>query len=587
MGITKSAGDFREKVKDFRVGKDATLVILLFILYLVIVFAVLLPNLSDINPWDEAAYVQSGVALMEGKELPTLAGNPLTALFFGLIYLPFKSSILWMVHSVSLARVILLALLWLGTYLVAREFSDFASPLIALGFLVVTPLAIEMLRFPSDPLFTAFAALSLWQFIRYYRSSNLRNIILASVFMALAALARNDGLILFVIFIFLTLVISIRRSRWWLSLIAAILPFIIIVGGYVLISGLITGDFSLEIAERTYSNFESGQQLVYSGTGEFNPVVEARMEARRIFGTGEENNFSVFRAIARNPGEYFKRLVAVLKQLPDTLLHAYGIRFTAVLFLFLLVGIAELIRRKQYALALILVLWPAHLATGFVITLFREGHLQFPFYVVFILAAIGLSATIARFGDKRTRWIVSVLLIALCIYGIFDNKMAIFYGASLALVALWVIFFLQRKANLSLVGALFIMLCAGLILHGDYPSPKLRTLGDDPKEKAVTYLTENFAEGTLVAAGSPGVVWAAKMEYAGLTSADVPMDRSSEEFLDWLRAQGIGVLYVDHDLYTNSPVLWSLIEPQIGVGLERVFVIEQGNYQILVIPADT
>jgi hypothetical protein len=71
------------------------------------------------------------------------------------------------------------------------------------------------------------------------------------------------------------------------------------------------------------------------------------------------------------------------------------------------------------------------------------------------------------------------------------------------------------------------------------------------------------------------------MKAANLTSTDVPINRSPEGFLQWMKGQGIEVIYVDHDLYGFSPAIWNLIEPQIGVGLNRVFILEQGNYQIL------
>ena len=92
---------------------------------------------------------------------------------------------------------------------------------------------------------------------------------------------------------------------------------------------------------------------------------------------------------------------------------------------------------------------------------------------------------------------------------------------------------------------------------------------------------ENFESGTSIAAGSPGVVMASKMGYAGLNAADVPTDLSPTEFKDWLQVQGIEVVYIDHSLYQDAPKIWQLIEPLIGEGYERLFETEQGNYQVL------
>jgi hypothetical protein len=578
MGMGSEGG---ARVKGLRLSKSSTYALLFFLLNGLLILAFFLPNLSDINPWDEAAYYTSGMSLIEEGEIPKLAGNPLTTLVFGLTYLPFRSSTQWMLRSITLGRLILFALLWLSTYLVAKEFEEHAHPLVALGFLFVTPLSLEMMHFPSDPLFAALAGLSLWQLLRFKRDPEPKYLAVASIFMALAGLARNDGLVQFVFLIAITGLLVFRKPNWWRSIRAVILPFLLIVGGFVLLQGAATGDFNLGINERTYTNFESGQQVIYQGPGEMGSVVESRLEARRLFGTPEENANSVFRAISNNPEAYFDRLIAVAKGLPGIALEAYGKRFGIVLFYFAVRGILELLQKKQYLHVAILVIWPLHLLTGFIITLFRPGHLQFPFYVVFIFASIGLVTTIGNLQNRNERMAISVFMLGLIGYGLIDSKLAIFYGAVVTLTALWTIVLLRELGNLPRLGDLLILFSAGLILRGGYPSPKMPIYGEDPKEQAVAFLSETFPQGTYVGAGSPGVVWASKMDYAGISASDAPVDRSSEDFIDWMKEQGIEVIYVDHSLYNGAPKVWELIEPQIGHGLERIFILEQGNYQVL------
>ena len=98
--------------------------------------------------------------------------------------------------------------------------------------------------------------------------------------------------------------------------------------------GIQTGDFTIGTIERTYDNFEAGHQSIYSGEGEINPVFEAKQEARRVFGTPEENNYSVFRAIARSPSVYLQRVVSEASKLPRQVLNAYGIRLAVPLVRF-------------------------------------------------------------------------------------------------------------------------------------------------------------------------------------------------------------------------------------------------------------
>ncbi len=187
---------------------DYWLALVLFLINLFLVYAIFFPIMSDINPWDEAVFVHSGQELVEGGEIPKLSGNPLTSLFLGITYFPFRNSTFWMLKSISLARILLFCLIWWSTYLVAKELRDLSPPIIPLGILFVTPLSIEMLRFPTDPLFASFSAFSLWQLLRYKQTNERRNLANASFFMALAALARVDGLVQFAILFFLGLVIE-------------------------------------------------------------------------------------------------------------------------------------------------------------------------------------------------------------------------------------------------------------------------------------------------------------------------------------------------------------------------------------------
>ncbi len=408
----------------------------------------------------------------------------------------------------------------------------------------------------------------------------------ASGFLGLAALARNDGLILFPIFLFLAVLFAWKQPRWWAALLGALAPFAVLVGGYILLQGAVTGDFSLGTLERTYLNFEAGQEAIYAGTGALNPVTEARLEARRVFGTPEENNYSVFQAIRRNPSVYLERVRAVTLGLPRRLLQAYGIRFAALLALLVGRGVLALIRQRDFALLAALLLWPVHLVTGFVITIFRHGHLQFPYYIIFALAAIGLTALLANLTARRERLVWTAALLALAAYGVLGDKLAIYYGAALFLAALWVAYAVKTRWAPGPTGAplaALILLAAGLIIRGNFPSPYFPALGEGAKEQAAVYMSANLPPAAKVAAGSPGVVWMARMTYANLTSPDVPRDKDSAEFLAWMIQQDIQAVYVDHSLYNSNPFIWDLLKPEIGEGLERVFVGDEGDIQVLVV----
>lgn len=542
----------------------------------------LFPNLGDIGPWDEMAYVVGGRLLADKGDWPVFANNPLTSVFYALTYLPYRTSPFWLIHSRTLGKILSFLLLWGSVYLVARQLKEIVPPAIVLGLFLTAPFVLEFLIFPSDPLFAAFAGFALWQLLAFYRSQLLRHLCLGSFFLALSALARNDGLPLFPIFALWGAVLGWRFQRILPATLASVSPFILVVGGYVLVYGLYTGNYSLGTLERTYDNFEAGQEIVLHAREGIHPVSAAKLEAQRYFGTAEENNYSVLRAIRRNPAMYLKRLQLTVRSLPEKILYAYGIRFAPVLFLLFLRGGVELIRRRHFMLLLILLSWPLHLASGFVITLFRTGHLLFPFYVVLMLAALGLYA-IAKHLATRERFIWFALLAVVVGVSIVMNKLAIAYSCGVFLLSLWAGYVATSHCPTrdKVENVLLLALCAGLILHGPYPSPKLRALGKEPKEQALLALTTNLPEDSFVAAGSLFPT-AAKMQLANLSSTDIPLDLTPEQFLSWMRNQGIQAIYVDQTLYNDNPRVWSLIEPQIGHGLKRLVSIDGGNIQILV-----
>ena len=581
-GLEISSVDLLEEESQI-VDPIHVIAVIVFALNVFLVSSSFFPNLHEINAWDEAGYVNSGRVLLEGQ-WPSFSSSPLVALLYALTSFAYLESPFWLVHSTTLGRIILFGLVWFSSYAVARRLGGTARPLFMVGLLFVGALMVSLLSFPSDPLYVAFAALSLASAMAYISSGRWKHLGLASVFIGLAALSRNDGLVLGLALILATpfLVRPPESRRKAIAIAAA--PFALLVGGYVLFFGIKTGDFSLGTLERTYDNFEAGHQVITAGEGLVNPVIEAKLAAREAFGTPEENGHSIFRAIARNPGVYLQRLRAIVPLLPAQMLSAYGVRLAAPLFLFAARGVWQLFRQRRFRLLGLFALWFVPLLSGFLITLFRTGHLRFPFYVVFALAATGMVASVRNIRGRREQAFLAVAFAVLAIYGLVDAKPAIVYGAAVTFTAL-VLGLLVIRNWPSQTHKLFaqgmLLLAGALLLHGDFPGPKTRTLGEFADEQGVEYLAENFQPRTPVAAGSPGPVYSAGMTYMGLTSLDVPRTDTAGEFLAWMKGQGIQAIYVDASLSSDNPLFWSQISSLVGSGLERVFAADEGNIQVL------
>jgi hypothetical protein len=475
-------------------------------------------------------------------------------------------------YGVWFGRFLSYSLLWLAVYLIGKRLSEHTHWLVTLGLFVVAPFTLEMLIYPTDPLFAAMAALAFGQVLAYLKTGRAGRLAWASTFVGLAVLARPDGTVLSGAFLCVVVLLGLRAKALRTALPAGLIPLVLLVGGYTACRGAITGDFSTGMAGRAYTNFEAGHGIIYQAPGEIDREIENHLEAQRVYGTPQENGYSILRAIAKRPDVYVERMEAAVRFFPHVLLRAYGIRFGAVLFLLALRGMIELFRKNRWMLATML-LWMAPVLTGFVLTLFRTGHLLFPFYVLIALAGIG----VMRIPDD------------LAVYGIVDAKLAITYGVIIFLMALVLVRVLITRAGDSApvpLSVFLLLFCAGLVIHGSYPSPVLRSPGTDPIEETVAYLVEHYERDEPLAAGYPGIAWEARMTFVGLVDEDVPLESSPRQFLVWMADQGVRVVFIDRTLFVDNPAIWRLIAPELDNGLQTVFSTDGGDLRLAEIHLD-
>lgn len=556
----------------------------LFLFNLFLAYYEFLPNLKDINFWDDANYVNLG-RLLVGGSLPSFTENPFLAIFYALTYLPYQNSPYWLILSCSLGRFLIFCCLWLGGYLIARELKNVANPLVFLCIVFVSQVFITILGNPSDAVFTALSALGLWQVLAFNRDQKVSHVLWASLFIALAALSRNDGIVLFILFLVIISCVRNPIKYGAKHLALGILPFIILVGGYITLRGVATGDFSTGISERSYIAFEQGHELVYRGTGIHNQTVDAMLDARLVYGTPAENGYSVFKAILRNPSAYLARLKVIVVTLPELYLEVYNKRLAVIFLLLAIRGMVELIRKKEFKLLFILLAWSVYLLTYF-LTFFRAGYLRTIYFIIFSLSAFGVSALVTNITSKTERISWTIISGIISIVGLITYKLAIYYGVGIFLISLWAVFFLQWKykdiPQVKQFG-LIVLLCMGLILGEKFPAPKIRTLGENADEQAAKYLMDNLKPGSLVAAGSPGVVWMSKLEFTSLNGTDVMTMDSSDDFHQWLLDENIQAIYLDYSISRDAPYFWELIKEQTGKGLELVFSKNEGSNQIFLV----
>jgi len=540
-----------------------------------------LPNLSEISPWDETYYLMSGKRLFSG-EMPSLAYGPLMGVFYAICYLPFKSSPYWLVHVNSLGRFLLFSLLFLGAWQVGKALKKFFHPIIIYGFLFLTPFIAQNFEYPSDLLFAAVSAIAFAQAIRFLETKRIKYVWWASFWLGMGMLTRGDALILILVFSIFILIVGFKHCKWWRLILAVLVPFMAFTAGYVLLRGAVTGDFNTEMAERSYTAFEQGQEVDMPSGGDqrFAAPTESYYVARELFGTPEENEYSVFKAIANNTQAYLDRLKAVVKGLPGLYLTAYYRRYAVLITLLAVRGLIELLRKKRLDMAALHLIWFTPIIAGIARTLVRVGYFRLFYFALFSLAIIGLKALLDGLKKGWEGIIWAVVFAAFLVYAFRTDELGVQLAMTVFISWLAFSFLLARKKakvpNWQSI-ALLLLLAAGFMLKGDFQIYEPRILGEDFREEASLILRDVTESGDYILTGTPSVVFMAEREVANFSGADIPKFDSSDTFIDWMAAQDFTAIYLDGEAPSE---LWKLSLDQVGKALTQVYASEGGEAYI-------
>jgi len=558
-------------------------VVLLMVLHAMIISPMFLPSLNQIGVWDEATYINEGRELIGGKMI-WLTGNPAIAAIYALTYLPVHAATHWLVYSCWLGRIILFVLLWLATFCVAGEvtrLSRFASPFIIFSLLLISPVATYLLGNGSDSLFAAMSSFALWQFLAFQRTRQLSHLWLCSLFLGFAELSRNEGTVLFAIMFCLAMIICLINRILIKGLIASVVPFAAVVLGFLLLYAVCTGRFETGSSVRSYIAFEQGHATALAGQ----LAVDGQMDARRIFGTAEENNNSVLRAIRRNPGAYVKRIIPLAKIGAQDVFAAYGWYLALFAMLFAVRGALDLVVRRKFLILATFVFWPAYCVL-YTLLIGQRSHWAMSFLCVFGLVAVGVSAFVENLTNRRERFIWSgvVLLFILAALSrrVLPNGPAAVMCAFLAgLWIIWIVADWLRGDNRAPTIACLILLVLATVIGPGIRQSEAHVIGTAPDERAVVYLRQTFPAGTNVGGWGPGKLWDAKMEPVPMV-LELRYIKTKEDLFDWMDRKKVQAIFVDDYLRNYEPGLWDTIQKQIGNGLTVGFDSGQGAVQVLV-----
>jgi hypothetical protein len=469
-------------------------------------------------------------------------------------------------------------------------------------FLLASPVLTNIFYDPTDVTFAAVSGLAFWMTLSFYNSKKMKHLWLASVFVALAVLTRKDGMFLFIILLGLSFLVGFSTHRFKSAVLACVIPFVVFVAGFNALYYLVTGNYTMT-AQRVYEAFEQGHGVAYRNkyaktsdvwpriSSQYytrNPHIEGQLEARRLFGTPEENNYSMITAIRKNPEAYLQRVKENIKQIPRSAFFIYGQGLGLIFFLLSVRGLIGLILRKSYIIALLMLLWLSYLTTYIFISLRPHYFLQ-PYYVVFALASIGLTAIFSNYKSKKEFILWTIVLVLFAISGVILQSLQMLVASCIFLIGLWITWTIvgyykdhQEKKLIGLITALSIILIIGIGYRGGYPSPKFRKLGTTPEEKAVLFMREHLEPGARVGAYYPWSIWTANMTYERMYLSLRSMN-TEKDVLDWMKDKHLKAIYVDEELRNFEPSVWKLIENQIGRNFKIVFNSDDESVQVLMV----
>jgi hypothetical protein len=383
-----------------------------------------LPVLSVMFPGlDDSGYLFDGVNLVEKGTLMPLGSGPLAGIINGLIFLFLPRDHMLLGYVSIVRRTILLIGLMAAAWIAGRALGGKWAGWGAMALTAIARPVTTILMVTADSLYSVLAGLSFallaagW--IREKREGKpigWMRWIGIGLLLGLAALARLDGLLLGLLLIPVLWFFRghSRSSARDASVFAAafLLPIVV----YMLAYGLRTGSVDPQVGQRSYLAFEQGHNFLYTDRYEVIPSPSSA----DLYGTAEENGYSVPRAIANNPKAFLARLPLVAANAVRMFYNAYSI-LGGAMFLFLAAGGAAFLWRSGGRAVLgLALLWFLPLL-GYGLASYRPGFFGMLFPVLLTLAVAGAVPVLAqlrpRFQPEQVPLLAVWVLVAVAMIG--------------------------------------------------------------------------------------------------------------------------------------------------------------------------
>lgn len=513
-------------------------VVMLFIFNIILVYPKLLPEFSEINPHDGAKYIESGRMLFIWGTRE-LSWGPIVALIYAPIHLFVWKSPNWFMIEAWAGNFIMFSLIWFSFYYLSRQIKHLVSPYIMIGLMIVLTAFSPILRNQSDAVFLVLSTFALANLIKFNYLKKIRYFWLSSLFVSLGVLARVETIILVGILLILGIVIGIKKYSIFKLLIACTVPTIVILLVFAAINMVLFGTPNFGIASKSYDSLQWNQAVLTGGD-----VPKAYEESEKIFGSQEENQGSVIKAMTKNPKAILERIFANVKNLPEAFLRLFGSVQGFLILLFSSWGFFELIRKKEKSLVVILLCWPLHVL---IVLIFLADHfIPQISYIFYLLSAIGICSFFRNETNVTKKIVLLTVVLITIIFCIVDHRPIIFIGSLLFFITILIDILLGNRYilyNSIRIVPVILLICIGLVFREPLSFPT-KALGITREEKAVHYLEETLPKQSNVLSYLPIPTVAARMNHKSLGSI-TQFEDNPEQLREFLINNDIEVIFLD------------------------------------------
>ncbi len=310
-------------------------------------------------------------------------------------------------------------ILLVSVFLISLRLYDRETAIISSFLVLLLPaLSVTIYYAMRHVIFISLLYLSLYFLLKAYLDKRLRYYSLGGLALGLGYMTRGEGLVIFIAVLTVFILTSIFEERRFNKdvfkrIIIFASCFILFYVTQLLLIYNSTGDWGMGgRKDYQYAQFIFGQAAIVgiqdasgSGTYEY---------GHKLYGTGEENNFSIFNAIKRNPSAYMERLIGNYRNLLYEFPSPPVLPF--ILLPFLGIALIELLKNHESVKAHILLFAIVIAMLSLLIFIFnvQTRHLTPIVPIMIIWSAYGIKKTqdtLRGKGLTKLAYLPSILII--------------------------------------------------------------------------------------------------------------------------------------------------------------------------------